>query len=314
MSDDKGNMPQTPSSSSSQQVTGSHPPIKPGSNPNLPPHFALVSVWTWTDYYDPECYIYNEIEDQLDHIILDTRPDLGSSVIHLGTLRRKPGDDDYDPVIHPKVLAVEMDRQSIHRWQEVENQIRPLVNDAYARRSMKPPPIRYYLGGSSLCSPMPSTESGVSLFANPSLPKGGPHPTQQFVQRPGMGHSIGRQGDPISYGTMGFFVALEDDHSHRLPDVYGGTCHHVASNDPRAILKSRATRPNMTCAALPNIMFRVDALYNKIVNLQKEIQTIQSSRVNYPDKKICDWQPQDKRDINTPAGNGASTKSGHSEA
>lgn len=105
-----------PPSSSSHQTPTHHPPIEPGSNPNLPPHFTLVSVWTWTDYHDPECYIYNTIEDQPDHIILNARPDLGSCVIHLGTIIRKPGDEDYDPILHPKVLAVEMNRQAIHRW------------------------------------------------------------------------------------------------------------------------------------------------------------------------------------------------------
>lgn len=164
--------PLAPSSSSAQPAIRRFPPVEPDSSPYLPGHFNVVEVCSSFDRNDPDCVIFESIQDQLNQFFMDVQPDLGSCCVNYGTIRREPGDDDFDPILHPKVLAVEMCLQSIGRWEEVDTQIRNLVNHAYSIQSRRAPLIRYYLGGAGLYSsdPPPLLYPPIEPNSSPYLP------------------------------------------------------------------------------------------------------------------------------------------------
>ncbi|KAL8656112.1 MAG: hypothetical protein Q9226_002771, partial [Calogaya cf. arnoldii] len=153
--------PSEPSTPSTRPATRRLPPVELDSSPHIPGHFEYAEVRILTNYDDPDCNIYNEdpdwkiyndVEPQLDQIIDNARPELGCWMIEFGTIWHGTGEDDYDPTLHPRVLAIRLEECSCYRWGEVDFQIRKLVYHAYWKQGRKPPPIRYYeIRGWELC-------------------------------------------------------------------------------------------------------------------------------------------------------------------
>ena len=94
--------------------------------------------------------MFRSIQDDLNDVLNNATPTLGSCWVDYGTIRYNPDDDEFDPILHPKVLAVILEPRSIERWEEVDRQIRRLVNRAYNMHSRRVPPFRYYIGGAEL--------------------------------------------------------------------------------------------------------------------------------------------------------------------
>ncbi|KAL8912577.1 MAG: hypothetical protein Q9171_002441 [Xanthocarpia ochracea] len=259
--------------------------MEPNPNPNIPDHLTAKEVCSSFDRDDPDRLIFRSIQDNLNDVLNNVTPSLGSCYVNYGTIQYGPLDSEFDPVLHPKVLSVEMEPRSIERWEE-----------------KTPPPFRYYIGGAEFCSskaaiaPM-SDVSTMTFLADPNKLADAPHPTQPFQQRVHIGHSIGKEGAQRDSGTMCCVLRLVDDRGHLLPDMYGLTCRHVVSDDGRP-LPIAGVKPQKMCApALWDVSWRITETYEKMQRLQKEVQAIQSSRVKYPADKIRDWNPVDKQRI-----------------
>ncbi|KAI4270375.1 MAG: hypothetical protein L6R38_007140 [Xanthoria sp. 2 TBL-2021] len=196
------------SSSSAQPAIRRFPLIEPDSSPHLPGHFNAVEVCSSFDRTDPDYIIFESIQDQLNQIIMDVQPDLGSCCVKYGTIRREPGDDDFDSVLHPKVLAVEMCLQSIGRWEEVDSQIRSLVNHAYSMQSRRAPLIRYYLSGARSCY-----SDLTSLLCPPIEPNSSPYLPPHFSM------VDVRSSDDITDPDYVIFMRIRDEIDQILDSV-----------------------------------------------------------------------------------------------
>ncbi|KAI4095885.1 MAG: hypothetical protein LQ339_007123 [Xanthoria mediterranea] len=138
------------SSSSTVQPAVPLPAIEPNPDPNIPDHFTEMSICSSFDRDDPDYVIFQRIEDDLDDVLSNVTSPLGSCWVDYGTILYDADDDEFDPILHPKVLAVILEPRSIERWEEVDSQIRRLVNRAYNMHSRRVPPFRYYIGGAEL--------------------------------------------------------------------------------------------------------------------------------------------------------------------
>ncbi|CAO1606470.1 hypothetical protein XANCAGTX0491_009968 [Xanthoria calcicola] len=138
------------SSSTVQSAVKRSPAVEPNPNPNVPDHFTEISVCSSFDRDDPDYLVFRSIQDGLNDVLNDVTPPLGSCWVDYGTIRYNDDDDEFDPILHPKVLAVILEPRSIERWEEVDRQIRRLVNRAYNMHSRRVPPFRYYIGGAEL--------------------------------------------------------------------------------------------------------------------------------------------------------------------
>ncbi|KAI4256324.1 MAG: hypothetical protein L6R42_006291 [Xanthoria sp. 1 TBL-2021] len=198
----------TQSPSSAQPATRRFPMIEPDSSSHLPGHFNAVEVCSSFDRNDPDCVIFESIQDQLNHFLMDVQPNLGSCCVNYGTIRREPGDVDFDPIRHPKVLAVEMCLQSIGRWEEVDTQIRNFVNQAYSIQSRRAPLLRYYLGGAGFCSSdlPPLLSPPIEPNPSPYLP---PHFSMVDV----------RSSDDITDPDCVIFMRIRDEIDQILDSV-----------------------------------------------------------------------------------------------
>ncbi|KAL8782255.1 MAG: hypothetical protein Q9213_005558, partial [Squamulea squamosa] len=112
-------------------MTPTSPPIEPNSSPQLPPHFSMVEVFTSNDFTDIDCVVFSQIEAEIDQILSSVQPPFHSAFSNYGTISRYYDDEGYDPVLHPKLIVIEIDPQSVRRWAEVDPQIRSLVRRAY---------------------------------------------------------------------------------------------------------------------------------------------------------------------------------------
>ncbi len=136
----------------------SMPPTQPRSpftesnpNPNIPPHFEGRSLEGYDDASDPDYEIFKTIEGTLDDILDSVRPPL-QGMSDYGTIGLCYVDEGFDPWKTPKVLAIMIEDESIHRWQEIDDQLRRVITTAYLQKHRGLPPVRYYAGGFSLLS------------------------------------------------------------------------------------------------------------------------------------------------------------------
>ncbi|KAL8912578.1 MAG: hypothetical protein Q9171_002442 [Xanthocarpia ochracea] len=135
--DSDSHSPFASSSSSARPTTRHFPPIEIDASPHLPGHFEPVEVCSSFDHGDPDYVIFESIKDQLNQILNDVQPDLGCAFVNYGTIGYDPDDDEYNPIFHPKVLVVEVWRRSLHRWKEIDSQIRRLIARSWLMQDRK---------------------------------------------------------------------------------------------------------------------------------------------------------------------------------
>ncbi len=147
-------------------------------------------------------------QDKLNDVLNNVTPPLGSCCVNYGTIRYGPLDSEFNPVLHPKVLSVEMEPRSIARWEEVDSQIRRLIHLAYSMHSRRPPPFSLLHWWCRVLL----IQAAVASMSDVSNKLGdAPHPTQPFQQRVHIGHSIGKEGAQRDYGTMCCVLGLVDE-------------------------------------------------------------------------------------------------------
>lgn len=130
----------------------SRPPVEPNPNPRLPNHFDSARICSFNDPNDPDYRIFESIQDALHRILDSAVPVFPSAQVDYGTIGLDVDDEGYDPFKNPKVIAIQLDTHMIHRWHEVEPQLRSLIVDTYQRNSRPVPPIRYIAGGFQTCA------------------------------------------------------------------------------------------------------------------------------------------------------------------
>ncbi|KAL8830723.1 MAG: hypothetical protein Q9170_005603 [Blastenia crenularia] len=137
--------------SSEQSPYSSTPYIEPNPNPQLPNNFCgNTDILTASDTNDPDFLIYRTIENDLNSILDAAEPYFRCAVVIYGTIGLDFDEEGYDPYENPKVLAIQIEEDSIHRWREVENQLRTLIVSTYQRNGRAVPPVRYIAGGFEL--------------------------------------------------------------------------------------------------------------------------------------------------------------------
>lgn len=122
------------------------PSIECNPNPNIPSHFQATSLEGYDDDSDPDYVIFKTIEDTLADILHSVRPPL-EGMSNYGTIGLCYVDEGFDPWKTPRVLAIMIEDESIHRWEEVDGQLRSVIEDTYRRNWRDVPPIRYFAWG-----------------------------------------------------------------------------------------------------------------------------------------------------------------------
>ncbi|KAL8830724.1 MAG: hypothetical protein Q9170_005604 [Blastenia crenularia] len=280
-------IPHSTAASSSAQSAINEPYTEPNPNPNLPNHFDATFVLTCIDPNDPDYLIYESIEENLDSIMHSVEPYLSCAMVNYGIIGLDFDEEGYNPYKNPRLLVIQLHPNDIHRWQEVDHQVRHLIVRTYQRNGRPVPPIRYISGGfQTLANPITSSSTSVpepdtSLAHN-----------QVFQKEMGMGHSIGVGGDDDLVGTIGCILQLQNQHGQVLPDLFGLTCHHVISDDDRPIqIDSR--QPMKVCApASVDLARRRYEADEKIRKLRQELVEISSSEEKLPTARLITWQDE----------------------
>lgn len=274
------------SSSTMPSAQARTPFVESSPNPNLPPHFEETTVEGYDDHSDPDYLIFKTIKGTLNEILDSVRP-LLEGISNYGTVGLCYADDGFDPWKNPKVLAIEIDGRSIHRWAEVDAELRKVITNAYHQKQRNVPPIRYYAGGFAPLSSHATPSMSVELHPNVGLAS-----SQTLQQRPYMGHSIGVPGDEGLTGTMGCLLRLKDHNGDFLPGLFGLTAHHVVSNGDKPI-ELNSSQPVRVCApAECDLAQRTSELRNKIAQLKQELREINSSKEKNPTETMKLWSEE----------------------